>query len=197
MKKSMAGKKLAGTLLLAGLMMSAGAMAASGDPVGSGSVAINVPIVASTCSVSMPAAVNVGNIDSARISPAAVTTILAQESFDIGFTSCNGVPIQIITQSQSDNGAPITDLTKGGFNSGDPGKAIYYKIEMPSVSGVSGVSGGLDGFFSLRSNNPVIVTPDSDNFIFSPKIDILRDKGSTKDLGSTLTGGFDYTITYK
>ncbi|ECT1737223.1 hypothetical protein DVZ67_24125 [Salmonella enterica subsp. enterica serovar Saintpaul] len=193
----MAGKKLAGTLLLAGLMMSAGAMAASGDPVGSGSVAINVPIVASTCSVSMPAAVNVGNIDSARISPAAVTTILAQESFDIGFTSCNGVPIQIITQSQSDNGAPITDLTKGGFNSGDPGKAIYYKIEMPSVSGVSGVSGGLDGFFSLRSNNPVIVTPDSDNFIFSPKIDILRDKGSTKDLGSTLTGGFDYTITYK
>ncbi|EHF7853144.1 hypothetical protein J3X76_003938 [Salmonella enterica] len=194
MKKSMAGKKLAGTLLLAGLMMSAGAMAASGDPVGSGSVAINVPIVASTCSVSMPAAVNVGNIDSARISPAVVTTILAQESFDIGFTSCNGVPIQIITQSQSDNGAPITDLTKGGFNSGDPGKAIYYQIEMPSVSGVSG---GLDGFFSLRSNNPVIVTPDSDNFIFSPKIDIFRDKGSTKDLGSTLTGGFDYTITYK
>ncbi|EAV0145365.1 hypothetical protein EP546_22445 [Salmonella enterica] len=199
MKKSMAGKKVAGTLLLAGLMMSAGAMAASGDPVqgGSGSVAINVPIVASTCSVSMPAAVNVGNIDSARISPAAISTLLAQESFDIGFTSCNGVPIQIITQSQSDNGAPLTDLTKGGFNSGDPGKAIYYKIEMPSLSGVSGVSGGLDGFFSLRSNNPVIVTPDSDNFIFSPKIDILRDKGSTKDLGSTLTGGFDYTITYK
>ncbi|EHG2730685.1 type 1 fimbrial protein [Salmonella enterica] len=115
MKKSMAGKKVAGTLLLAGLMMSAGAMAASGDPVqgGSGSVAINVPIVASTCSVSMPAAVNVGNIDSARISPAAVTAILAQESFDIGFTSCNGVPIQIITQSQSDNGAPLTDLKKG------------------------------------------------------------------------------------
>ncbi|ELK2414765.1 hypothetical protein RU063_003869 [Salmonella enterica] len=196
MKKSMAGKKVAGTLLLAGLMMSAGAMAASGDPVqgGSGSVAINVPIVASTCSVSMPAAVNVGNIDSARISPATVTAILAQESFDIGFTSCNGVPIQIITQSQSDNGATLTDLKKGGFNSGDPGKAIYYQIEMPSVSGVSG---GLDGFFSLRSNNPVIVTPDSDNFIFSPKIDIFRDKGSTKDLGSTLTGGFDYTITYK
>ncbi|ECD4709579.1 hypothetical protein E1C95_24040 [Salmonella enterica subsp. enterica serovar Bonariensis] len=196
MEKSMAGKKVAGTLLLAGLMMSAGAMAASGDPVqgGSGSVAINVPIVASTCSVSMPTAVNVGNIDSARISPAALNTLLAQESFDIAFTSCNGVPIQIITQSQSDNGAVLTDLTKGGFNSGDPGKAIFYKIEMPSVSGVTG---GLDGFFSLRSNNPVIVTPDSDNFIFSPKIDILRDKGSTKDLGSTLTGGFDYTITYK
>ncbi|EMX0826667.1 hypothetical protein AAF285_003665 [Salmonella enterica] len=196
MKKSMAGQSVKGTLLLAGLMMSAGAMAASGDPVqgSSGSVTINVPIVASTCSVSMPTAVNVGNIDSARISPAVVTTILAQESFDIRFTSCNGVPIQIITQSQSDNGAPVTDLTKGGFNSGDPGKAIFYKIEMPSVSGVTG---GLDGFFSLRSNNPVIVTPDSDNFIFSPKIDILRDKGSTKYLGSTLTGGFDYTITYK
>ncbi|EKI2417066.1 hypothetical protein PDR99_004579 [Salmonella enterica] len=196
MKKSMVGQSVKGTLLLAGLMMSAGAMAASGDPVqgGSGSVAINVPIVASTCSVSMPTAVNVGNIDSARISPAALNTLLAQESFDIAFTSCNGVPIQIITQSQSDNGAVLTDLTKGGFNSGDPGKAIFYKIEMPSVSGVTG---GLDGFFSLRSNSPVIVTPDSDNFIFSPKIDILRDKGSTKDLSSTLTGGFDYTITYK
>ncbi|EIX6653320.1 hypothetical protein MKV48_004299 [Salmonella enterica] len=196
MKKSMVGQSVKGTLLLAGLMMSAGAMAASGDPVqgGSGSVAINVPIVASTCSVSMPTAVNVDNIDSARISPAALNTLLAQESFDIAFTSCNGVPIQIITQSQSDNGAVLTDLTKGGFNSGDLGKAIFYKIEMPSVSGVTG---GLDGFFSLRSNNPVIVTPDSDNFIFSPKIDILRDKGSTKDLSSTLTGGFDYTITYK
>ncbi|EHP9584431.1 hypothetical protein KIO55_003859 [Salmonella enterica subsp. houtenae serovar 50:g,z51:-] len=196
MKKSMAGKKVAGTLLLAGLMMSAGAMAASSDPVqgGSGSVAINVPIVASTCSVSMPAAVNVGNIDRARISQAAISTLLAQESFDIGFTSCNGVAIQIITQSQSDNGAPLTNLTKGGFTSGDPGDAIYYQIEKPSLSGVSG---GLGVFFSLRSNNPVIVTPDSDNFIFSPKIDIFRDQGSTKDLGSTLTGGFDYTITYK
>ncbi|ECZ7213291.1 hypothetical protein F8316_25490 [Salmonella enterica] len=142
----------------------------------------------------MPTAVNVGNIDRARISAAAILTLLARESFDIRFTSCNGVPIQIITQSQSDNGAPLTNLTKGGFNSGDPGKAIYYEIEKPSLSGVSG---GLGGFFSLRSNNPVIVTPDSDNFVFSPKIDILRDQGSTQDLGSTLTGGFDYTITYK
>ncbi|EFQ6392047.1 hypothetical protein HZ423_004767, partial [Salmonella enterica] len=56
MKKSMAGQGAAGALLLAGLMMSAGAMAASGDPVqgGSGSVTINVPIVTSTCSVTMP-----------------------------------------------------------------------------------------------------------------------------------------------
>ncbi|ELS1445642.1 hypothetical protein R4911_003798, partial [Salmonella enterica] len=56
MKKSMAGQGVAGALLLAGLMVSAGVMAASGDPVtgGSGTVTINVPIVTSTCSVSVP-----------------------------------------------------------------------------------------------------------------------------------------------
>ncbi|EMS7957692.1 hypothetical protein WKT37_004117, partial [Salmonella enterica] len=60
MKNCMAGQGVAGTLLLAGLMMSAGAMAASGDPVqgGSGSVTLNVPIVTSTCSVSVPTEVN-------------------------------------------------------------------------------------------------------------------------------------------
>ncbi|ECF9218006.1 hypothetical protein OL032_004499 [Salmonella enterica] len=60
MKKSMAGQGAAGALLLAGLMMSAGAMAVSGDPVqgGSGSVTINVPIVTSTCSVTVPTEVN-------------------------------------------------------------------------------------------------------------------------------------------
>ncbi|EJF5652598.1 hypothetical protein QDX92_004581 [Salmonella enterica] len=65
MKKSMAGQGVAGALLLAGLMVSAGAMAASGDPVtgGSGTVTINVPIVTSTCSVSVPTEVNFDPID--------------------------------------------------------------------------------------------------------------------------------------
>ncbi|ECD1969414.1 hypothetical protein EWJ11_22055 [Salmonella enterica subsp. enterica serovar Abaetetuba] len=66
----MAGQGVAGALLLAG-MMSAGAMAASGDPVqgGSGTVTINVPIVTSTCSVSVPTEVNFDPINKNSLAP--------------------------------------------------------------------------------------------------------------------------------
>ncbi|EBA4459163.1 hypothetical protein FOK89_22640 [Salmonella enterica] len=97
-------------------------------------------------------------------------------------------------QSQADNGASIGDLIQGGFSTGDDNRALKYIIEIPSITGVTG---GINKIFSLRSNNPVLFTPDSDNFIFSPKIDVLRDRSSTKNLGSTITGGFDYTFTYK
>ncbi|EKR1732460.1 TPA_asm: hypothetical protein G4L33_004947, partial [Salmonella enterica subsp. enterica serovar Madelia] len=69
MKKNMAGQGVAGALLLTGLMVSAGAMAASGDPVqgGSGTVTINVPIVTSTCSVSVPTEVNFDPTDKSSL----------------------------------------------------------------------------------------------------------------------------------
>ncbi|EKR1732391.1 TPA_asm: hypothetical protein G4L33_004857, partial [Salmonella enterica subsp. enterica serovar Madelia] len=90
MKKSMAGQGVAGALLLAGLMVSAGTMAASGDPVtgGSGTVTINVPIVTSTCSVSVPTEVNFDPTDKSSLigGPRIVNT----KEMDITLSHCNG-----------------------------------------------------------------------------------------------------------
>ncbi|EFQ4677901.1 hypothetical protein P4X47_003806 [Salmonella enterica] len=154
MKKSMAGQGAAGALLLAGLMMSAGAMAASGDPVqgGSGSVTINVPIVTSTCSVSVPTEVSFDPIDRSNLSTLP-GHVIAAKTFDIRFTNCQGRAIQMTAQSQADNGASIGDLLQGGFSTGDDNRALEYIIEIPSITGVTG---GINKIFSLRSNNPVL-----------------------------------------
>ncbi|EJB9296266.1 hypothetical protein MXH15_003182, partial [Salmonella enterica] len=87
MKKSMAGQGAAGALLLAGLMVSAGAMAASGDTVqgGSGSVTINVPIVTSTCSVSVPTEVNLDPINKNSMFAG---RLVESKSFDTVFSNC-------------------------------------------------------------------------------------------------------------
>ncbi|EMS7958271.1 type 1 fimbrial protein, partial [Salmonella enterica] len=105
MKKSMAGKKVAGTLLLAGLMMSAGSMAASGDPVqgGSGSVTINVPIVTSTCSVAVPTEVNFDPFDQKSIIGDGLYRDLDQKkkNMDITLSDCSGKTLQMTTQAHT------------------------------------------------------------------------------------------------
>ncbi|EBE9117280.1 hypothetical protein C8507_21175, partial [Salmonella enterica] len=97
MEKSMAGQGAAGALLLAGLMVSAGAMAASGDPVqgGSGTVTINVPIVTSTCSVSVPTEVNLDPINKNSLSPGG---LVASKNFDTVFSNCKDKTLQMSVQ---------------------------------------------------------------------------------------------------
>ncbi|EGH3287754.1 hypothetical protein IEA75_004665, partial [Salmonella enterica] len=94
MKKSMAGQGAAGALLLAGLMVSAGAMAASGDTVqgGSGSVTINVPIVTSTCSVSVPTEVNLDPINKNSMFAG---RLVESKSFDTVFSNCKDKTLQM------------------------------------------------------------------------------------------------------
>ncbi|HAF5504161.1 TPA: hypothetical protein G8C29_001686 [Salmonella enterica] len=196
MKKSIAGQGVAGALLLAGLMMSTGVMAASGDPVqgGSGTVTINVPIVTSTCSVSVPTEVNLDQLDVNKISATLQKDTIETKAFDITLANCNGKPIKMTVQSHADNGAPLTDKVTGGFSSGDPDRALAYYLAIPSIPGVTG---GVNGDFSLRNDNPVMITPDSDNFIFSPTLILLHYYSSVKNLGSTVSGAFDYTVTYQ
>ncbi|EBP9900746.1 hypothetical protein AVM50_23685, partial [Salmonella enterica] len=103
MKKNMAGQGVAGVLLLTGLMVSAGAMAASGDPVqgGSGTVTINVPIVTSTCSVSVPTEVNFDpiNKNSLRFSG-----LIASRNLDVAFSNCKDKTLQMSVQASHSMG---------------------------------------------------------------------------------------------
>ncbi|ECC9711562.1 hypothetical protein V9I65_001451 [Salmonella enterica] len=133
MKKSMAGQGVAGALLLAGLMVSAGAMAASGDPVtgGSGTVTINVPIVTSTCSVSVPTEVNLDPLDKNSQPEAG---LVASKNFDTVFSNCKDKTLQMSVQTAN----PMVGGTFAYFDSGDPDHAFYYDIMTPQDAEITG-----------------------------------------------------------
>ncbi|ECC5707796.1 hypothetical protein C5827_17005 [Salmonella enterica] len=196
MKKSMAGQGAAGALLLAGLMMSTGAMAASGDPVqgGSGSVTINVPIVTSTCSVTMPTELNFDpiNKNSIIIYP---NRILAMKDFNITLSNCSGKTINMIAARHDLN---LTDVT-GRFNSGDPDNALLYSIYFLKLADITSghAYSGEYWLMNLDAMDPVIIQPTSDNLQIPSSMKLLSSGKDISNLGTTVSGGFDYVFTYQ
>ncbi|EBR5511522.1 type 1 fimbrial protein [Salmonella enterica] len=200
MKKSMAGQGVAGALLLAGLMVSAGAMAASGDPVtgGSGTVTINVPIVTSTCSVSVPTEVN---FDSININSLPSGTFIASKNFDTVFSNCKDKTLQMSVQaSNSLADKSFIAGTVAYFDSGDPDHALNYDIQPPGGAEITGggTTIGYSRVFSLDNTKPVLIKPGSDNYTMSSKVDLSRRVGVTLvNVGSAVSGSFTYNITYQ
>ncbi|ENT2896935.1 fimbrial protein [Salmonella enterica] len=196
MKKSMAGQGAAGALLLAGLMMSAGAMAASGDPVqgGSGSVTINVPIVTSTCSVTMPTEVNFDPVNKNSIDP---KRILAMKDFNITLSNCSGKILLMSTRAHDVSTA--TNMREGNFSSGDPDHALGYVISYPNVPEITGGYPSVISLMYLDNTHPLTIKPNSDTYLIASNIYllILGKDVSNLNLGSTVGGGFDYTFTYQ
>ncbi|ELO9324962.1 hypothetical protein ABRC70_004004, partial [Salmonella enterica] len=195
-KKSMAGQGAAGALLLAGLMMSAGAMAASGDPVqgGSGSVTINVPIVTSTCSVTMPTEVNFDPVNKNSIDP---KRILAMKDFNITLSNCSGKILLMSTRAHDVSTA--TNMREGNFSSGDPDHALGYVISYPNVPEITGGYPSVISLMYLDNTHPLTIKPNSDTYLIASNIYllILGKDVSNLNLGSTVSGGFDYTFTYQ
>ncbi|ELU7852800.1 type 1 fimbrial protein [Salmonella enterica] len=195
MKKSMAGQGAAGALLLAGLMMSAGAMAASGDPVqgGSGSVTINVPIVTSTCSVSVPTEVNFDPIGIDKIVGTSMGKDIATKAFDIIFAHCSGRNLKMTMQSPYNSVA--SDKSIGAFSSGDTAHSILYTIFFEQDKGITG--GVYGARFSLGNDEPVMFTPDNDNYTFTPRIHLFRWTGDISNMNAKISDSFTYNITYQ
>ncbi|EDV6157740.1 type 1 fimbrial protein [Salmonella enterica subsp. enterica] len=195
MKKSMAGQGVAGALLLAGLMVSAGAMAASGDPVtgGSGTVTINVPIVTSTCSVSVPTEVNFDPIDKNSLSN--TDNFIESKNFDTVFSNCKDKTLQMSVQASS-----FDFNLRGNFDSGDPQNVFFYDIQPPKDAEITGGGATLSSgrIFALDNTSPVLIKPGSDNYTMSSKIDLSHYVGrSMAYVGSALSGSFTYNITYQ
>ncbi|EBB2614163.1 hypothetical protein RYW84_004388 [Salmonella enterica] len=195
MKKSMAGQGVAGALLLAGLMVSAGAMAASGDPVtgGSGTVTINVPIVTSTCSVSMPTEVNLDPIDKNSLP----SNFIESKNFDTVFSNCKDKTLQMSVQASN----PMGNSGAGAyFDSGDPDHVFNYDIQPPKDAEITGggTSIGSSRVFALNNTSPVLIKPGSDNYTMSSKVDLLRWSSiSLANVGSAISTSFTYNITYQ
>ncbi|EGK5854854.1 hypothetical protein ACT497_005034 [Salmonella enterica subsp. enterica serovar Glostrup] len=195
MKKSMAGQGVAGALLLAGLMVSAGAMAASGDPVtgGSGTVTINVPIVTSTCSVSVPTEVNLDPIDKNSLP----SNFIESKNFDTVFSNCKDKTLQMSVQASN----PMGNSGAGAyFDSGDPDHVFNYDIQPPKDAEITGggTSIGSSRVFALNNTSPVLIKPGSDNYTMSSKVDLLRWSSiSLANVGSAISTSFTYNITYQ
>ncbi|EGO0706262.1 type 1 fimbrial protein [Salmonella enterica] len=192
MKKSMAGQGVAGALLLTGLMVSAGAMAASGDPVtgGSGTVTINVPIVTSTCSVSMPTEVN---LDPVNINSLPSGTSIEGKNFDTVFSNCKDKTLQMSVQASN----PFAAGTFAYFDSGDPDHVFYYYIQPPQDAEIT-VGAWTNGVFELDNTRPVLIKPGSDNYTMSSKVGLVyRPGNSMANVGSALSASFTYNITYQ
>ncbi|EAA3660106.1 type 1 fimbrial protein [Salmonella enterica] len=196
MKKSMAGQGVAGALLLTGMMVSAGAMAASGDPVtgGSGTVTINVPIVTSTCSVSVPTEVNLDPID--KNSLPSHSAWLESKTFDTVFSNCKDKILQMSVQASN------TELAGAGgyFDSGDPDHVFEYDIQTPQDADITG--GGItfspSRLFALDNTRPVLIKPGSDNYTMTSTVDLSYLTGiSLANVGSAISTSFTYNITYQ
>uniref|UniRef100_UPI0015929A80 type 1 fimbrial protein n=1 Tax=Salmonella enterica TaxID=28901 RepID=UPI0015929A80 len=188
---------VAGALLLTGLMVSAGAMAASGDPVtgGSGTVTINVPIVTSTCSVSMPTEVNLDSININSLSN--TDNFIESKNFDTVFSNCKDKTLQMSVQASNPVG-------NGGnsayFDSGDPDHVFYYDIQPPKDAEITGggTTMGSSRVFALDNTRPVLIKPGSDNYTMSPKVNLSWwSSSSLANVGSALSASFTYNITYQ
>ncbi|MGU6848606.1 hypothetical protein ACV2FH_21430 [Salmonella enterica subsp. enterica serovar Sandiego] len=192
MKKNMAGQGVAGALLLTGLMVSAGAMAASGDPVqgGSGTVTINVPIVTSTCSVSVPTEVNFDPINKNSLAPGG---LVASKNFDTVFSNCKDKTLQMSVQTAN----PMAGGSWAYFDSGDPDHELYYNIQPPQDAEIT-VGAWTNGLFELDNTSPVLIKPGSDNYTMSSKVNLYGAAGgSLANIGSALSTSFTYNITYQ
>ncbi|EBU3605981.1 hypothetical protein CVW50_22995 [Salmonella enterica] len=197
MKKSTAGQGAAGTLLLAGLMISAGAMAASGDPVqgGSGSVTINVPIVTSTCSVSVPTELNFAPVD--KNSLTGNTAFITFQDMNITLSNCSG---KILQMSAHGHAVSPDNTMYGYFSSGDPDHALIYRIIVPKNAWITGGMNGssLNWAVSLDNTHPLIINPEGDSdIIFSHIVLTTVSRANITNLGSAVSGGFDYVFTYQ
>ncbi|EDU0272853.1 hypothetical protein CCF61_005331 [Salmonella enterica subsp. enterica serovar Glostrup] len=196
MKKSMAGQGVAGALLLAGLMVSAGAMAASGDPVtgGSGTVTINVPIVTSTCSVSVPTEVNFDPTDKSSLIGG--NRIVNTKEMDITLSHCNGKTLLMNTRGHAVSPSISTD---GYFSSGDPDHALKYNIYVPRSAEISGGLAYTSSYWLLYLSNtyPLTIRPNSDSYQIASLIRLRSAASNSTNVGSAVSGGFDYTFTYQ
>ncbi|EAP9736228.1 type 1 fimbrial protein, partial [Salmonella enterica] len=168
----------------------------NGDPVtgGSGTVTINVPIVTSTCSVSVPTEVN---LDPVNINSLPSGDWIEGKNFDTVFSNCKDKTLQMSVQASS----ILPDGTgRGGyFDSGDPDHVFFYDIQYPRDAEITGGGAyiGSTRVFALDNTRPVFIKPGSDNYTMSLKVDLVYTSSDTANVGSALSGSFTYNITYQ
>ncbi|ECD2400826.1 type 1 fimbrial protein [Salmonella enterica subsp. enterica serovar Newport] len=193
MKKFVAGKGAAG-LILAGLMVNSGAMAAAGQGGmgGSGTVKISVQLVTSTCAIAIPGEVTFDQINKNDV-PGAAYQFIASKNFDITLSHCSGKTVKMTVKSTTSflAGAPyLANMTHVHFT---------YDIQIPNPGPT--ITGGEKYYnamvYDFTGNKPFTIIPDSDNYTFTSKVDLLTTVWKTAaEMPDTVSGIFTYNVTY-
>lgn len=193
MKKFVAGKGAAG-LILAGLMVSSGAMAAAGDVVtgGSGTVKINIPLVTSTCTVTVPTEVNFDQINKNNVRSKWGGDFIASKNFDITLSHCSGKTVKMVVHSS------LHGLASYFASMDNP--SLMYDIQIPNPGAT--ITGGEKYYnamvYDFNGNKPFTIIPDSDSYTFTSKVDLLTANSNVTPDGipDTVSGSFTYDVTY-
>ncbi|KSU36040.1 hypothetical protein ABI58_22900 [Salmonella enterica subsp. enterica serovar Salford] len=193
MKKFVAGKGAAG-LILAGLMVSSVAMAAAGDAVtgGSGTVKINVSLVTSTCTVTVPTEVNFDQINKNDV-PGAAFQFIASKNFDITLSHCSGKTVKMTVKSPPN---PLVGSVPYLASMNHP----HYTYDIQILNPGPTITGGekyLDAMvYDFTGNKPFTIIPDSDNYTFTSKVDLRTTAWTMAYMPDTVSGSFTYNVTY-
>ncbi|EAT8443318.1 hypothetical protein E8Q25_22540 [Salmonella enterica] len=85
---------------------------------------------------------------------------------------------------------------RGYFSSGDPDNVLTYLISYPNLPEIS--SGNISSLLMYLDNtHPLTIKPNSDSYRIASSI-ALRGLGEKiTNLGTTVSGDFDYTFTYQ
>ncbi|ENI3490182.1 hypothetical protein ABXX25_004648 [Salmonella enterica] len=115
---------------------------------------------------------------------------------DITLSDCSGKTLQMTTQ-----GHPAFASVDGYFSSGDPDHALAYRILVPRIAEITGgksiTGSGSNWIMYLDNTFPLTIKPNSDSYRIASSI-ALRGLGEKiTNLGSVVSGVFDYTFTYQ
>ncbi|EAM8425348.1 hypothetical protein RF20_25265 [Salmonella enterica] len=114
---------------------------------------------------------------------------------NIKLSHCNGKTLLMNTRGHA---VSPSDNTYGYFSSGDPDNALMYGIYVPQATEITDGQSS-DGSSSVYLNNthPLTIKPNSDGYLIASSIELLSTGKSVSNLGSAVSGGFDYTFTYQ
>ncbi|EJK3249087.1 hypothetical protein NK867_004497, partial [Salmonella enterica] len=123
---------------------------------------------------------------------------VATKTMDITLSGCSGKTLLMSTRAHAISPTLNVD---GYFSSGDPDHALIYRIFVPRITEITGgksiTGSGSNWIMHMDNTVPLTIKPNSDNYRIASSI-ALRSLGKNiTNLGTTVSGGFDYTFTYQ
>ncbi|EJI2432615.1 hypothetical protein NEK12_003492 [Salmonella enterica] len=115
---------------------------------------------------------------------------------DITLSHCNGKTL--LMNARAHNPSPI-NRTDGYFSSGDPDNALKYKIYVPMSTEITDGPSYTGSYWipDLSNTFPLTIKPNSDSYQIASLIKLISIASNSTNVGSAVSGGFDYTFTYQ
>ncbi|EAA7440608.1 hypothetical protein AHX56_25305 [Salmonella enterica subsp. enterica] len=115
---------------------------------------------------------------------------------DITLSHCNGKTLLMNTRGHA---VSPSDNTDGYFSSGDPDNALKYNIYVPRSAEITGGRALAGSYWvpDLSNTYPLTIKPNSDSYQIASLIKLISIASNSTNVGSAVSGGFDYTFTYQ